>query len=72
LVNDYQTVRDFVVREQRTGVAYLHQQLLLSKNKIGRILSLLEKEGVVSPVGSGGVREVLVERPCSNGAAPEA
>jgi len=60
LDKDYHLVRDFIMRERRTGVAYLHQHLLLSKNKIERILSRLEKEKIVSRVGPGGVRAILV------------
>jgi len=60
---DYENVRSFVLRERRTGVAYLHQHLLLGKNKIERILSKLEKDGVVSKIGKGGTREVLLDAP---------
>jgi len=60
---DYENVRNFVLRERRTGAAYLHQHLLLGKNKIERILVQLEKDGVVSKVGPGGARDVLMDMP---------
>jgi len=55
---DYEDVRDLILRERRTGVAYLHQHLLIGKNKIERILERLEKEGVISKKGAGGTRVV--------------
>jgi len=60
---DYEKVREFVLCERRTGVAYLHQHLLLGKNKIERILGALEKDGVVSRMKPGGGREVLMPPP---------
>jgi len=60
---DYEKVREFVLCERRTGVAYLHQHLLLGKNKIERILSTLERDGVVSRIKPGGGREVLMPPP---------
>jgi len=60
---DYQDVRHCILHERRTGVAYLHQRLLLGKNKIERILEQLERDGVVSRMGSGGAREILMAAP---------
>jgi len=58
--SDLERARALIVEHRRTSVAFLKQQLMLSENKIQRLLRELEREGVISAVGPGGVRTILV------------
>lgn len=60
---DYQLAVNLVLTERRAGAAFLKQRLLLSDSKVNRIFKQMEKDGVVSKLGAGGVRQVLLPPP---------
>ena len=68
---DYLNAVKLVATERRAGNAFLRQRLLLSESKVQRLLRQMEKNGVISPVGPGGVRQVLAPVPVKAPAEPQ-
>lgn len=68
---DYLKAVELVATERRAGTAFLRQKLLLSDSKIQRLLKQMEKNGVVSAMGPGGARQVLVPPPVIKTPEPE-
>ena len=63
MVSDYDQAVQFVAEHQKAGASFLKQHLRLSDSKVTRFLRQMEKDGVISKMGSSGSRQVLVERP---------
>ncbi|MGX9695282.1 DNA translocase FtsK [Achromobacter anxifer] len=61
--DQYHDAVAFVVQERRAGASVLKQQFRLSDSKVQRYLKQMERDGVLSPPGVGGAREILRPAP---------
>lgn len=55
----YQQAVDIVRRDKKISISYVQRQLRIGYNKAANFIERMEKDGIVSPVGANGKRELL-------------
>lgn len=58
-LSDLQKARDLIMRERRTGTAFVRQSLFISDSKAKRILEALQAQGILSKPDASGARQIL-------------
>ncbi len=57
----YDEAADLVIRKEQCSVSMVQRYLRVGYNRASRIVEQMEREGLVTPPGSGGVRKVLAK-----------
>lgn len=57
----YKDACDIVRQSGRTTITFLQRQLLVGYNRAARLLEAMEADGIVGPIKSDGVRDLLIK-----------
>ncbi|GJM03500.1 MAG: hypothetical protein DHS20C08_20010 [Rhodomicrobium sp.] len=57
----YSDAIDIVLRDRKATISYLQRRLSIGYNKAATLIERMETEGIVSPAGRNGKREILIE-----------
>ncbi len=52
---------EIVIRDQKASISYLQRRLSIGYNRAATLIERMEEEGIISPPGSGGKREILID-----------
>jgi S-DNA-T family DNA segregation ATPase FtsK/SpoIIIE len=52
---------EIVIRDQKASISYLQRRLSIGYNRAATLVERMEEEGIISPPGAGGKREILVD-----------
>ncbi|MDR2777981.1 MAG: DNA translocase FtsK 4TM domain-containing protein [Rickettsiales bacterium] len=55
----YHQAIEIVKKDKKTSISYLQRQLRIGYNKSASLIERMEREGIISPIGSGGKRDIL-------------
>lgn len=53
--------RDLVIADRKASISYVQRKLQIGYNRAARLLEAMEVAGIVSPMNSSGVRDVLAK-----------
>jgi S-DNA-T family DNA segregation ATPase FtsK/SpoIIIE len=54
----YEPAKELVLKSNKASISYVQRNLRIGYNRAARLIERMEKEGLVSPMGRSGVREV--------------
>ncbi|GAA6211451.1 DNA translocase FtsK [Hyphomicrobiales bacterium 4NK60-0047b] len=52
---------EIVIRDQKASISYLQRRLSIGYNRAATLVERMEEEGIISPPGAGGKREILID-----------